>query len=355
VLAKANGAWAFVGNQRPYDMFVSSRLVRYNELNSVAAAANPTVYGYRNRVETQLRLLFSPSWGTNTSNIRAVRWTGPGLPSAGVVMYRSQSCGTDDRFGIQNQVGSTRVLGTTSAQYWTTATGVDFKLSAANHDGSTLALPVPDNATFANQDVAPVAVTTTIPAWSVYTAELFYYSSAVATPDTPDEIIKTRVGMPVESAAFAAARPWPTLAPTFQDAYLKPTGANAGAISSLATNMSWTEPADVVVSSSYLFSQNSATVTNSEGESASQRLRTRIDLRPVAFGDLTGAGWQFATVGAGTALSSFTSSNGTNPNPRCTSTNVVPLTTAAADYREVGLSFNDADSRNFTAIWYWNN
>ena len=359
MLAKVSGAWNYVGNQTPYTMGVSNRMARYVEMNTVTAAANPTVYRFQNRIESQLRVSFDPSSPGGASNIRAVRWTGPGLPAAGIVTFRSQACGTDDRFAITYQNGSTRAITLGNAvQYWsTTSTSTDFKLSAAKHDGSSLAMPVPvtNTTTVSSTDFSPVEITQTIPAWSVYTAELFYFSSATTTPDTPDEIIYVRNDAPIDTAASAANKPWPSLAQSIQDGFLKPTGANAGGLMSLSSSMSWTAPAGVAVTSSYLFGQNSATVTNAESESASYNLRTRLDYRPQAYGDVTSLGFQFADVGSGASLSSFTQSAGTNPNPRCTSTNVVPLTTASSDYREVGLSFQDNARRRSTAIWYWNN
>jgi hypothetical protein len=358
LLAKVGGAWDFVGNQRPYRAFAEPRLNRLIATNAAGAAAGNTTdpYFFKDRFESVMRLVFDLN-SPGSSDVRAVRFTGPGLPTAGVVTFRSQRCATDDRMGITYQNGSTRTNNTAVLQYWTGSSAADFILDAANLDGSALAMPVPvlNTTTATFQNFSPVAVanqTTTIPAWSRYKIEVFHFSTL---SETPDEVIYMRINSAAENAALGAAKAWPTLAASIVDDYLKPTGTAAGAISSAAQNLSWTAPSGTYVGSGYIFGSNFATATNSENETASYGLRSRLDFEPLALGNLAAPGRAFASVVAGTSMSTFTASNGSNPNPRCTSTDVAPLTTNISDYREAGLAFRGTDRKLYNAIWFWDN
>jgi hypothetical protein len=208
-------------------------------------------------------------------------------------------------------------------------------------------------ASFQNFAPAPVANQVgTIPAWSRYKIEIFRFS---VLSDTPDEILYMRINAPAENAALGAGKSWPTLASSVITDYLSPTGSAAGSIASLSTTLSWTAPAGTYVGSAYIFGSNIASATNSEAETANYFLRTRLDLEPAAYGNLTAQGYQFASVVAGTSMSTYTASNGTNPNPRCTSPDVPALTTNTNDYREAGLAFRGTDRKLYNAIWFWDN
>ena len=360
VLAKVAGAWNIVGNQRPYRTLVETRLTRRIGVNRAGAAAGSTIdpYFLTDRFESTLRLIFDLRHG-DTAGIRAVRFTGPGLPAEGVVQFRSQRCGTDDRMGIAYQNGSTRVWNATSSfQFWTGGAATDFVLDAAKFDGTPLAMPVPVNngtTTLSFQDFSPAPVAdqaTLIPAWSVYKVEIFRFA---ALSDTPDEVLYLRTGPAGENAAAGTTKPWPTLAPTFIDAYLKPTAASSSALTSLAHTMTFTIPDAAYVVSGYVFGQDFLTTTNSAGERASFGYRARLDLLPTRYGDLTMAGTELAGGPSGTALSTSTQNAGSNPNPRCTTSSVPALTDNINDYREVGLGFRGADRKLYNAIWFWDN
>ena len=360
VLAKVAGAWNIVGNQRPYRTLVETRLTRRIGVNRAGAAAGSTIdpYFLTDRFESTLRLIFDLRHG-DTAGIRAVRFTGPGLPAEGVVQFRSQRCGTDDRMGIAYQNGSTRVWNATSSfQFWTGGAATDFVLDAAKFDGTPLAMPVPVNngtTTLSFQDFSPAPVAdqaTLIPAWSVYKVEIFRFA---ALSDTPDEVLYLRTGPAGENAAAGTTKPWPTLAPTFIDAYLKPTAASSSALTSLAHTMTFTIPDAAYVVSGYVFGQDFLTTTNSAGERASFGYRARLDLLPTRYGDLTMAGTELAGGPSGTALSTSTQNAGSNPNPRCTTSSVPALTDNINDYREVGLGFRGADRKFYNAIWFWDN
>ncbi len=360
VLAKVGGSWNIVGNQRPYRTFVDPRLQRKIAANRAGAGAGSTVdpYFLSDRFESSLRLIFDLRHG-DTAGIRAVRFTGPGLPAEGVVQFRSQRCGTDDRMGITYQNGSTRVWNAaTTFQFWTGGATTDFVLDAAKLDGTPLAMPVPVNnstTTLAFQDFSPAPVAdqpTLIPAWSVYKVEIFRFA---ALSDTPDEVIYLRTGSAGENASAGPSKPWPTLASSFVDAYLKPTASSSGALSTLAHTMAFTIPDAAYVVSGYVFGQDFLTTTNAAGERASYGYRARLDLLPARYGDLTMAGTELVRGPSGTALSTSTQNSGSNPNPRCTGNAVPALTDNLNDYREVGLGFRGPDRRFYNAIWFWDN
>jgi hypothetical protein len=352
VIGKVNGAWDFVGNRRPYRLFVEQRLSRKLAANATAS----TSYFLQDRFESTIRVTFDVSEG-NVSDVRAVRWTGPGLPAAGLVTHRSQRCGSDDRMPITNQAGSLLVNNsTTSTQLWNNNGGIEYTLSAAKIDGSTLARPIPGSnwsgtASPTDQDQAPVDQTAAIPAFSLYKAEIFKFSNTTATPD---EIVYTRTSTPYEPASAGASKAWPALASTFTSDFLTPGGAGAGVISSLAQTMNWTNPAGNYVTSSYLFSQNTLSAINGESETANYRRRGRLDFLPNTYGASSASGIEFASIASGTSLSPSTSSSGTNPNPRCVNTDLVELLASnTTSYREAGLTFRGADRKFYNAITFW--
>ncbi len=360
VLGKVNGQWDYVGNQRPYRSFVEPRLVRKININRNGAAPGNAgdPYFFKDRYESQLRLTFDLSVG-DTSDVRAVRVSGPGLPAAGVVMFRSQRCGTDDRLGIAYQNGSTRVFNApTSYQFWMGGATTDFVLDAANLDGTPLAAPTPvlNSTTASFQDFSPTPVANqaaVIPPWSRYKIEVFHYATL---SDEPALVYYARTGTAAENAAAGVSKPWPTLNPAFASGYLDPTGNSAGAVSSTALSVDWTAQPGSYILSAYLFGQNFASATNAQNETANHGLRTRLDFEPAAYGNTTAPGIRFASMVAGTSMSSYTANSGTNPNPRCGGApGVVPLTSNIADYREAGLSFRGTDRKLYVSIWLWDN
>jgi len=362
VLGKVNGQWNFVGNQRPYRVFVESRLQRRVNMNRNGAAAGNAAdpYFFKDRYESVLRLIFDLSVNSAaTADIRAVRFTGPGLPAAGVVHFRSQACGTDDRMGLAYQNGSTLTQTTTPVQqWWTTSAGTEFTLAAANLDGTPLATPVPQNTptSATNQNFTPVALgdlRTAVPNWSQYKVEIFKYTSASTTPD---EIIWFRIGVGPENASAGATVVWPALAGTLADDHITPTGAQAGQIDTFAgRSMSWTIAAGSYVTSGYLFGQNFVSATNSQAETATFGLRGRIDFEPTVFGNTTAPAYRFASPVAGTSMSTVTATNGSNPNPRCATAVLPPLTAAISDFRQFGLITRSPDRQLREAIWMWDN
>jgi hypothetical protein len=351
VMAKVQGEWKLVGNQRPYNTFVQPRMNR--KIGVYRDAPTPTYFN-TDRYESVLRLIFDLRHG-DTSGIRAVRFSGPGLPAAGVVSYRSQRCAADDRMGIVNQVGSTRLRTSSDFQFWTNGAGTEFVLDAAKLDGTPLTMPTPDLSTWAAPDFSPQPLanqSTAVPPWSTFKIEIFRFAQL---SDEPDEILYIRSGTGAENASAGPGKPWPTLDAGFIDNYLKPGGGQAGLIDTLAHSMSFTMPAGAYAASAYLFGQNSAQATNAQNESANYGFRGRLDFLPAQYGQTTMGGSDFATAASGTSLSPSTANALSNPNPRCGPREVVPLTENTSDYREAGIGFRDKDRKFYNAIWFWDN
>lgn len=359
-VGKIDGQWNFVGNQLPYAMGVEQRLNRKLAVNTALAALNPSNYFLQDRMEAAIRLGFNPDQsGEAAAKVRAVVWKGPGLPAAGVVTHRSQRCGTDDRFPITNQEGLLTVNNSSTLQFWQNGGGVDFIVDAARLDGSALAMPAPTtnwatNTAPANQDIRSTPFTGTAAAWSTYTAEIYYFTN---TGSTPDEVVHVRNGTPFEPAAAGATKNWPTLASSFIEQYLTPTGSNAGSLTGLDRTMSWTNPADGYVNFAYLFSQNRVTATNSQSETAGYWKRSNQFFRLNALGDSSAPAYEWAANQSGTSLSSYTDIAGTNPNPRCGLDEVLPLDgdNTRSAYREAGLQTRGADRKLHQLIHFWSN
>ena len=354
LLAKTASGWDLVGNQNPYNIFVDPRLIRFDQQNkSTTSTTNP--YNLTSRFESQMRLGVDLSFG-DTNNLRAARFTGPGLPAAGVVLFRDQGCYSATQMQIGFQNGSTRRLSDSTFVDWIGPSSTYITLDAAKLDGSPLTMPTPvlTASTRQAQNYSPVPVanqSTLIPAWTRYTVELFHYD---VRSDTPDEVIYVRVGAAAENAASGATKDWPTLAASQVTDFVTPTGGKAGAVTSVAQTLNWTAPAGVVVSSAYIYSNDTASATNSEGDRANYLLANVLSFDPTALGDLKADGYQFNDVRAGTSMSTYTQSDGSNPNPRCVA-NTLPALATTNSYREVGLSFRDASRKLYQAAWFWQN
>jgi hypothetical protein len=85
--------------------------------------------------------------------------------------------------------------------------------------------------------------------------------------------------------------------------------------------------------------------------------RGNLFFRLNALGDLSAPGYEWAANQAGTALSAFTSSDRSNPNPRCTNDEVLPLdaNNTRSSYREAGLQFRGPDRKMYQLIHFWSN
>jgi hypothetical protein len=213
-----------------------------------------------------------------------------------------------------------------------------------------------------NQNYRSAPFTGTIPAWSVYTAEIYYYSNV---GNTPDEVIMVRNSTAYERASDGAGKNWPTLAAASIDAYLKPTGANAGSLDSLAHGLEWINPTDGYVNFGYLFSQNRVNATNVQNENGNYWKRGSLWFRIGAAGDASAPAYEWAPNRSGVELStvipaggsSTVANSGSSPNPRCGSYEVLPLDgdNTRASYREIGLQVRDSSRKLRQLIHFWSN
>ena len=353
---KINGSWGLVGNQRPYDLFVQTRSTQYIAVNDkVVLPVNPAdAYFYKDRFESQLRVMFSPS-GLRGDFVRAVRMTGPGLPTAGLVFHRSSRCGTDDRFPITNQTGSLRRPSDNAVVTFNNNGGVDFTLDAANPDRTPLTMPAPAVGG-PGFSPAPLAnLSALIPAWARYKAEIFWYSNTT-TPDVPDEIVYTRTDSEATNAAEDVDRGWPGLQGQFANDYLKPNGSGNGTLAATPpVTVNWQASPGSVVRSAYLFSQNFVSAMNTNGFTSSYGKRTRLDFEPTSYGNASAPSTTLASVVSGASLVASTANTNPNPNPRCTDRSLVPLTTDPSDYREAGLFVHVPGKNRMDKIYFWKN
>jgi hypothetical protein len=347
LLAKTGTGWKLVGNQRQYDFDIQLRLSRH--VNQNAAPLSPTNYFSISRFEGILRLQLNPS-GPGMNGVRAARVSGPGLPALGVVLSRSSRC-TSDRMPIVSKTGNTFVVdnGVNVPRYWTGNAGNDFKIAAANLDGS-----VPAAWPSANVDYADsLSASDEVVAYGQYKWEFFNFDSA--TPAEPDLITYQRLivsnpdlNPPVDFPALW----WPTLASADINDYLKPTGSKAGALTDVA--LSWPGVPALLgrVDSAYIYSQNNALVSG-----VSYNKRTLL-LPVIAMpGDTTASvtGGQTPWV-SGVSTSTFTSGIAAAQNPRCSEADksLVGITGAPGDYREIGLFTTLTSGLRLVDINYWN-
>ena len=95
----------------------------------------------------------------------------------------------------------------------------------------------------------------------------------------------------------------------------------------MAQSLKWTAPASLYVGSAYLYGSSIATATNSQAETNRYFLANVLSFDPAALGDLSATGYVFNDVRAGTSMSSYTQTLGSNPNPRRTPNTVPALAT----------------------------
>jgi hypothetical protein len=332
LLGKVGGQWAIVGNQLPYDISMRAALTRYIPANP-APPNNPFLLS---RFESSLRPTFNPS-GRNGDLVRAIRVKGPGLPAAGLVLHRSMRCGTHSEFPLTNTTGSLRDVNNAVVTF-NNGSSANFLTSGAALDGT--AIPVGGSQT------------ATIPAWSRYSVEVFLFSSTLATPDSPDEVIYIRTDSPLVNAAQGVNRTWPVLSQTFVNAYITPTGAGAGAVNGGPLGMSWTSAGATVISS-FLFRQDVQTLTNVNSVTAAYTRRGLLNFEPASYGDTTAQSTLLRDIRSGASLVADTASSDPNPNPRCTEPSLVPVTSGALNYFETGLVFRGPERLRHVSAWFW--
>jgi hypothetical protein len=104
-----------------------------------------------------------------------------------------------------------------------------------------------------------------------------------------------------------------------------------------------------------LFSKTRVQASNGVDPAANYWKRSSLRYRLNALGDASAPSYEWAPNQAGTALSPTTETAGNNPNPRCTSDEVLPLDADASrlSYREAGLQFRGPDRKLYTQMSFW--
>jgi hypothetical protein len=326
-MQKNSGKWQLIGNQRNYNASVSVRMYR-----GIDASTNeykvPIIAGYADSGKKVGRfdnyrsaLIFSfDQSGPNGSDVLSVRVKGPGLPTAGVVLARSSSCGTSDYLGFHNNAGivptatSLQTLTTSTSNSWgldlekigTAYTGTDFYNQLR---GLNTATGAPTTSTSNNYASTPVNMST-IPEFAQYSWEVFTVASGTAPASTFTARITTR---PL-AAKEGNKLPWADLTADAKE-YIQPTvTTKAGA---LATGtMSWSLPtaSTPIVTSAYIFGDNRTL-------SSSATFRLNMGTNVANYGDTT------------LALSAAVEKNGLGT--ACNSSSV-PSFSATTGYREIG-------------------
>lgn len=207
----ADSGWRVIGNQLDYDASVEARMDRVVDVKN----GNKTLY------ISKLRLYFNPL-GPNASDVNTVKITGPGLPDAGVVLGKSDSCGTADYLSVTNKIGNTNVQRTTNTSSY-------FGLDAAYADGAAFSWP----GTSIDFASAPVDVSTMKP--------LTRYKFEVYRADNSKKgEFYTRITAAPLTAKYGSALQWNELSTASLD-YLNPTSAKAGATAT--ATIDWTRNA----------------------------------------------------------------------------------------------------------------
>jgi hypothetical protein len=296
--ATDNG-WRVVGNQRDYDASVDARSDRIFHLKS----------GGKEEYRSGLRLYFNPL-GPNASDVTMVRITGPGLPAAGVVLGKSNACGTSNYLSIQNKTGTLSVSDTN------TAVAGRFLLGASFADNSPYTWP----GSLANWGDAPLADFSGLRAFMRYKFEVYRTAT-----DKKAEFYTRLTTAPIASGRVKALQ-WHTLTAASKE-YLDPNHPSKAGAQTAAT-VEWQR-------NSFAAPVEGVSVF---GVSASTRVQAqKLGVEP---GDT-------ATTVAADAF-------GTSFGESCASTQV-PALNVAGSYRDITLrSRNSSDMRQYETWTYQN-
>ncbi len=250
--AKA-GNWILHGNQRNYDLTITPRYYKFSQVNPLrqanAAGGAPG---------TILAELF-PFINTNRydaatssyvpANIRAVRVTGPGLPTAGLVMTASSASGTAGYLVIHNKVGAV-----TAGTMLSSLANNSFRLSGVTDTGAALYAgywPVTAGTAGASAGHAyadtPVSDYSSLRAYSQYRFEIFLNSNPGNT--TPDAIETARILAPISPPAGVLGLPLNDVTPSV--ALVTPPAG-----SGCSFNMSWiNNPNGAAITNAYVYGE----------------------------------------------------------------------------------------------------
>jgi hypothetical protein len=202
------GNWVAHGNQRSYNFTAGTRYLKSTQVNP--ARQSNVATGLPSSYQTRLQMSFSEfvfDSQTRTyvdNNVRAVRVTGPGLPTAGLVLARPSVIGSTS-LGILNKTGTIPTVATT-----TSTSSNSFGLAAVAVDGSTLVGTGAFNPASSNNAASPPDFST-LQAFSRYKFEIFLNSNLTTTPD----VVETSVNIaPANPPASMLALPYNDISPS---------------------------------------------------------------------------------------------------------------------------------------------
>ncbi|MBF3576671.1 hypothetical protein ISF62_14190 [Burkholderia pseudomallei] len=211
----SGGTWDIIGNQQQYNVNIWSYLSRWQFLD-----ANDASY---NRYEAGLNISI-PVGGPNPANLASASVTGPGINGTLYLVPRS---GT----------GNSTLALTSTAQTGVPTGGVTSGSNTNLYRWSWQALPgatgtyTPPTGRRGFYAPSPVDLST-VPQFATYTVT--FYDSTGTQIGQPMSVVNTT---PAISAASGAGVAWQTLATGVQNDFLNPSGALAGAQSSVG--LSW--------------------------------------------------------------------------------------------------------------------
>lgn len=254
--SRASGTqWWLIGNQRPVDAFIRAAIRQREQTipQDVLDASSAFNNAARSRYEVGLEIFVQrPNNGGTVNNpnnpnnaLRYVRVTGPGLPTAGLVLADAGAAQPQNWMGILNATGA-NPNDTDSTQQLAGTTSNIFRIQRTQGISGSQAFtlrPNPNvgaaNPTFfdwahpAMYGEAPDANwqfdLSRVPAWSLYTFEAY---CGVGT--TPCHTFSTRITTPLVPAPYAATQQWHSFAAPSR-AFVQD-----GALATSSVDIAWT-------------------------------------------------------------------------------------------------------------------
>jgi hypothetical protein len=250
--AKA-GNWILHGNQRSYDLTITPRYYKFAQVNALKQA---NVSG--SAPGTILAELFpfinTSRYDAATSsyvpaNIRAVRVTGPGLPTPGLVMTTSAVSGATGYLVIHNKTGSI-----TAGTMVSSLANNSFRLSGVTDTGAALYAgywPTTPGTAGASTGQAyadtPVSDFSSLRAFTQYRFEIFLNSNPGNT--TPDAIETARILAPISPPAAVLGLPLNDVKPS--QALVTPP-----ALAGCSFNVTWiNNPNGAAITNAYVYGE----------------------------------------------------------------------------------------------------
>ena len=260
--AKA-GNWILHGNQRSYDLSITPRYYKFAQVNPLKQA-NVSGSSPGTIIAELFPFINSSRYDAATSsyvsaNIRAVRVTGPGLPTAGLVLTNSAVSGATGYLVIHNKTGAVSASTMVSS-----LANNSFRLSGVTDTGAALYAgfwPTSPGTAGASTAQAyadtPVSDFSSLRAFSLYRFEIFLNSNPGNT--TADAIETARIIAPVSPPAAVLGLPLNDITPSL--ALVSPPAA-AGC----SFNVTWiNNPNGGAISNAYVYGEERSPKNASSG------------------------------------------------------------------------------------------